>query len=132
MLVQGYGDEAMKKVHVYEWHRRFRKGRMEFEDDARSGRPATATTDENVERVQQVVRANRRISIDETTSEVNSSHGSVHTILHDHLNMHRICLRMVPKMLTAEHKEQRMTSAGEFIDKADTDFLFFETNNNWV
>lgn len=121
MLNQAYGNEAMKKSQVYEWHKRFREGRVSIEDDPRSGRPSTSMTDTNIERVRQVVRANRRLSIDEIATKVNLSHGSVHTILHDHLNMHRICLRMVPKMLTDDHKEMRMTAAGEFIDMADRD-----------
>ncbi len=85
MLVQAQGSEAMKKSQVYEWHKRFREGGVEIKDNARSGRPTTAATNENVEWVQQVVRANRRIWIDEIASEVNLSYSSVHTILHDHL-----------------------------------------------
>uniref|UniRef100_A0A1B6MJV2 Mos1 transposase HTH domain-containing protein n=1 Tax=Graphocephala atropunctata TaxID=36148 RepID=A0A1B6MJV2_9HEMI len=126
LLNQAYRDEAMKKSQVYEWHKRFREGRINIEDDDRSGRPSTATTDDNIERVRQVVRENRRITIDEILSKVNLSHGSVHTILHDHLNMHRICLRMVPKMLTPEHKEQRMIMAGDLIDAADADPNFLQ------
>lgn len=126
MLIQAYGDVAMKKSQVYEWHKRFREGRVSIEDDPRSGRPSTAVTDENIERVRQVVRANRRITIDEIASEVNLSHGSVHTILHDHLDMHRISLRMVPKMLNPDHKEHRMTTAGELIDAADADPNFLK------
>lgn len=125
MLTEAYGAEALKKSQVYEWHKRFREGRVNTADEPRSGRPSTATNDEKIEQVRQVVRANRRISIDDIASEVDLSHGSVHTILHDHLEMHRICLRVVPKMLTPDHKEQRMTAAGELINAADadTDFL---------
>ncbi|GBO17220.1 hypothetical protein AVEN_188354-1 [Araneus ventricosus] len=47
--------------------------------------------------------------IDAIASELGISHGSVHNILHDDLNMHRICFHMVPKMLSPEQKEQCQT-----------------------
>ncbi|GBN48741.1 hypothetical protein AVEN_154869-1 [Araneus ventricosus] len=44
-----------------------------------------------------------------SASEIGISHGSFHSSLHDDLNMHRICLHMVPKMLSPEQKEQFQT-----------------------
>ncbi|GBN90805.1 hypothetical protein AVEN_115969-1 [Araneus ventricosus] len=46
------------------------------------------------------------VRTDELTSasKIGISHGSVHSSLHDDLNMHRICLHMVPKMLSPEQK----------------------------
>jgi transposase len=44
MLVQVYGDNAMKKTAVYEWVTRFSEGRESAIDEERSGRPATSRT----------------------------------------------------------------------------------------
>ncbi|GBN30921.1 hypothetical protein AVEN_258725-1 [Araneus ventricosus] len=49
------------------------------------------------------------LTIDAIASELRISHGSVHSILHDDLNMHRIFLHMVPRMLSPEKKEQCQT-----------------------
>ncbi|GBM56255.1 hypothetical protein AVEN_101536-1 [Araneus ventricosus] len=49
------------------------------------------------------------LTIDAIASELGISHGGVHSILHDDLKMHRICLHMVPKMLSPEQKEQCQT-----------------------
>ncbi|GBO12151.1 hypothetical protein AVEN_261098-1 [Araneus ventricosus] len=49
------------------------------------------------------------LTIDAIASELGISHGSVHSILHDDLSMYRICLHMVPKMLSPEQKEQCQT-----------------------
>ncbi|GBN43012.1 hypothetical protein AVEN_214005-1 [Araneus ventricosus] len=69
-----------------------------------------STADENVERlVREIVRADRRITIDVIAFELGISHGSVHSILHDDLNMHRIRLHMIPKMLSPEQKEKCQT-----------------------
>jgi hypothetical protein len=33
MLCEGYGGEAMKKSHVFEWHKRVKEGRKNMKDD---------------------------------------------------------------------------------------------------
>ena len=50
MLVQIYGDNAMKKTAVNKWVKRFSEGRESVTDE-RSGRPATSRTEENIEKV---------------------------------------------------------------------------------
>jgi len=42
MLVQVYGDSAMKNSAVYKWLKRFSEGRESVTDEERSGRPATS------------------------------------------------------------------------------------------
>ena len=63
MLVQVYGDSAMKETAVYKWMKRFSEGRESVTDEERSGRPATSRTEEIVAKVRQIVRENRRLSV---------------------------------------------------------------------
>jgi len=42
LLQEIYADNAMSRTHLFEWHRRFKEGREEVEDDHRSGRPPTS------------------------------------------------------------------------------------------
>jgi len=42
MLVQVYGDNAMKKTAVYKCVKRFSEGRESVTDEESSGRPATS------------------------------------------------------------------------------------------
>jgi len=48
MLVQIYGDNAMKKITVYNWVKRFSEGRESVSDEERSGWTATSRTEENI------------------------------------------------------------------------------------
>ena len=57
-LQEAYGDQAMSRARVFEWHRRFREGEEDVEDKPRSGR--SSKIDENVEEVRQAVRGGRR------------------------------------------------------------------------
>ena len=45
MLVQVYGDNAMKKTAVYKWMKRFSEGRESVTDEERSGLQATSRTE---------------------------------------------------------------------------------------
>ena len=69
MLKKASSNDAMSQPRIYEWHKRFLEGREDVEDDARSGRPSTSITDENVEKIKAIVLANRRITIREVAGK---------------------------------------------------------------
>jgi hypothetical protein len=51
LLTVVYGEYAMKKSRVCEWHRPLKEGREDVQDDPRNGQPKTQGTDANVDRV---------------------------------------------------------------------------------
>ena len=55
LLTVAYGEYAMKKSSVFEWHRQFKDGREDVQDEPRSGRPKTQRIDANVDRVRTMV-----------------------------------------------------------------------------
>lgn len=121
-----YGDIAFSRQAISKWCELFENGRTNMEDDYRQGRPSTSVTDDNVERVHQLVLANRRITVDEIVAELRISHGSVHYIISEKLQCRKICARWVPRLLTEEHKGKRFLSALKFLDryeKEGNDFL---------
>ena len=71
MLVQVYGDSAKKKTAVYKWVKRFSEGRESVIEEESSGRPATSRTEENIAKVNQIVRENRRLTVRSVAEQVN-------------------------------------------------------------
>ena len=65
MLQQVDGEETMSPTHAFEWHKRFKEGQEEVDDDPRSGRPSTSRTADNIERVNQMVRRSSTHSADD-------------------------------------------------------------------
>jgi len=63
MLVQVYGDTAMKETAVHKWVKRFYEGRESVTDEERSGLPATSRTEENIAKIRQIVRENCRLTV---------------------------------------------------------------------
>jgi len=65
ILTVVYGEYAMKKWSVFEWHRQFKEGREDVQDDPRSGQPKTQRTNANVDRVRNLVRSGVRVIAEE-------------------------------------------------------------------
>jgi transposase len=74
------GDSAVVMKTVHKWFERFRNGCESVEDEERSGRPSTSKTQENVERVREIIRSNRRLTIGEIPEDLNIFYDSVQNI----------------------------------------------------
>jgi len=107
-LTQAYGDTTLSRTMVFKWHKAFKEGRENVEDDPRSGRPISSTNDENVEVVRAVMVKDRRLSVRMIAEETGLDKCAVHRILTDHLHMRKICAKLVPKNLSVEQKANRL------------------------
>jgi len=93
MLVQVYGDNAMMKTAVYNWVKRFSEGRESVTDEERSGCPATSRTEENIAKIRQIVRENRRLTVRSIAEQVNIDGETVRKILNEDLDMRNVCAK---------------------------------------
>jgi predicted transposase YdaD len=80
MLMHVYGHNAMKKPAVYKFVARFSGGRSNVSDEERSGWPATSRTEENIAKVSQIVRENRRLSVRSIAEQANIDRETVKKI----------------------------------------------------
>jgi len=117
MLVQLYGDNAMKKTALYTWVKRFSEGRESVTDEERSGWPATSRTEENIAKIHQIVRENRRLTVKSIEEQVNIDREAVRKILTEDLDMRKVCAKMVPKELTKEQKQRRVTIFQDLLER---------------
>jgi len=107
ILVQVYGDNAVKKTAVYKWVKSFSDGRQSVTDGERSGQPATSRTEENIEKIRQIVLEYRRLIVKSIADQVNINIETVRKILNEDLDMRKVCTKMVPKKLTEEQKPKK-------------------------
>lgn len=89
MLEKCFGNDTLSKTNVYVWHERFRSGRESVEDDERSGRPSTSKTDENIDKIKEMMAENRKLTIRELAEDLNIAYGSVHDILANDMGFRR-------------------------------------------
>ena len=87
------------------------------------GRPLSATTGENVENVAKLLNDDRRHSCDEIAHELAISHGSVHGILTERLQMRKIAARWVlhKVVLSESEKHQRVNIARKLLKRYGED-----------
>ena len=102
MLRNCFGSDTLKKTAVYEWHERFKSGRESVEDDERSGRPSTSKTDENINKVREILINNRKLTIRELTQDLNIAYGSIQDIVVNGLGLRRVAAKLVPKELSCK------------------------------
>ena len=69
----------------------------------------TSITSQKVPEIIELLDKDRRITVREVSQRVDCSVGTVHTIIHENLNM-RLRARWIPKMLSECQKAQRVES----------------------
>jgi len=116
MLKIAFRKEAMGRTQTYEWWKRFKEGRTSVDDVPRSGRPSTSKTDDNVAKVHEVIRSNRRLTVRKVAEEVSVSKTVCHEILTENLGMHRVVAKFVPRLLTDDQKQNRVDVIQELLD----------------
>jgi len=122
ILVQVYRDNAMKKTAVYKWVKRFSDGTESVTDEERSGRPATSRTEENITKIHQIVRENHRLTVRSIAEQVNIDRETVRKILTEDLDMRKVFAKMIPKKLTEEQKQRRVTICQDLLERQDDIF----------
>ena len=106
LLKKVYREDMMSRTQIFEWHKRFKNGRKEAEDDSKSRRPSTSKTDHNTVRVKQLVRNDRNLTVRMIEEELGLNRKSVRKILLDDLAMHKVCAKIVPNTLSEEQKQR--------------------------
>jgi hypothetical protein len=84
-LKRQYGEKTLSNVSVYKWCSAFEKGKETVENEPHERRPRTSITGENSDRVDALIRENRRITDRELSGMLNISDGSAKTIIKKHL-----------------------------------------------
>ena len=87
-------------------------------------------------KVRDLVYSDRRIQVEEIAQALGISHGSVSTILHDHLGMHKLIARWVPKSLSNEQMANRASVCSALLKRfrSKDDFLLrlVTVDETWV
>ena len=89
-----------------------------------------------IERVRQIIREDRRHTIDEVSMLVGISHGTCHKILTDDLKKRRLASKFVPRLLSVDQKQQRLDVCLDLKESAANDPIFLSNvitgDETWV
>lgn len=136
-LLKVYKDSSPSIRTVERWVREFKRGRTSLADDPREGRPKTASTPKIVEKIQEMVLEDRRLTERDLEEALGISLGSVSHILSEILGFRKLCAQWVPHSLTMEQKHIRMRLSRQHLERFKRnkkDFVrrFITMDETWI
>jgi len=108
MIQQGFRDQSLSRTQVFQWHAWFKTGCTSGDNNEHTGRPTSCTTPETVARIQELIHQDRRQTICDIAEEVEVGYGTCQRFLTEELRMHPVAAKFVPRILTADQKQQRI------------------------
>src|SRR5215469_3766384 len=115
-LHRAYGSVCMGVSSVRRWVKHFKDGNTSIQDQPRSGRPRTASTERNKERVDEIIQDDRRVTVDTIARTVGTGHSAIQEMT-ESLGYGKVCARWVPHLLTEDHKGQRKAITSELLQR---------------
>ncbi|UYV78445.1 hypothetical protein LAZ67_16001405 [Cordylochernes scorpioides] len=103
-------NDAPKRTTVFEWHSRFKAGRISIEDDPRQGRPKFQRTDENVQKIPDLIKENPRTTLLELEQDTGISKTTIGRIVTEDLKLKKTPAKFIPRFLTNEQKLCRLAT----------------------
>jgi hypothetical protein len=100
-----YEDVCMGASSVRRWVKHFKDGNTDITDQPLCVRQRTAATEGNKQRVDELIRKDRRITVREIATQLGVGHHEVHGMM-EILRYRKVCSRWIPSLLTGteEHK----------------------------
>lgn len=112
-----FGTSAPSVSTVRRWYNEFNRGKTNFKDDPKSGRPSTAVTDENREKVRRIVEDDPHVTYEQIKHVLGVGSTAVTKILREKLGLKKVCSRWVPHSLSDEQKGARVKWCREMLKK---------------
>ncbi|GBM29326.1 hypothetical protein AVEN_2832-1 [Araneus ventricosus] len=119
-LKEVYGEDSMSRTRVNELFKCLQYDREK--DDFQNIKNCQKSQD-----VRLAVRRNNRITIRELSEECSISYGSLQSILTEDLDMSHVFANFVPKLFTADQKEDQRLTALDFLECAENQENFSKT-----
>jgi len=125
-FIKVYGDSSPSFSTIKKWAAEYKRGRTSLEDDPCKGHPKSATTPQIIEQVHDMVLDDWRMKVHVIAETIGISKGRVGYILHEELDIKKLCARWVPRLLTADQKHTCMKIPEQCLErfnKNKTDFV---------
>ncbi|XP_035209189.1 uncharacterized protein LOC118183704 [Stegodyphus dumicola] len=119
-MVTVSGEKNVSLTSVRKWSARFCAGRESV------GEANAVITSDLIDKVDDVVRSDRRVALQMLAVKVDVNYGTVWTIVHDRLRYRKVCAPWVLKQLTDKQKELRMGLALQHLFRYREDPAFME------
>ena len=111
-LQRAYGSVCMGVSSVLRWVKHFKDGKTSIQDEPRSSRPRTASTEHNKERVDEIIQDDRHVTVDTIAQTLGTGHSAVQEMI-ESLGYRKVCARWVPRRPQRSAKSHHLRAAAE-------------------
>jgi len=125
LIKKAYGDAALSRTTIFDWHKRFREGRESVKDDERSGQPTTSRTDD-IAAVDKMVKEDRNVASRLIADTLGITKNVVLRILREDLKKLNLCLRFFPHPMTREQMDERVVACQDLLNMINGDKNFLD------
>jgi len=77
-----YDEHCLSCQAVHNWVQKFSEGRTSIEDEHRAGRPVEIAMSETLQHVEDIIQAERRVTIDAVATAIGCSRGQAYNMMH--------------------------------------------------
>jgi len=116
MLQAAFRESCLSRSKTFKLYSHFKSGCRSFEENPHPGRPSTSHTEETMARVREIICADRHLTIRQVSEEVRIAFSKCHKIITEDLQMRRVTAKFVPRLLTVEQKDNRMSICTDLRD----------------
>ncbi|UYV62520.1 hypothetical protein LAZ67_2000931 [Cordylochernes scorpioides] len=102
-------------------NKKFKAGRISIEDDPRQGRPTFQRTDENVQKITDLIKENPRTTLLELEQDTGISKTTIGRIITEDLRLKKTPAKFIPRFLTNEQKLCRLATCEDMLEMTRTD-----------
>ena len=92
-------DEAPSRTSTYRWYGEFNRGSSSLQGEFREDRLKLVVVPETIDVVRQLIFQDRHVTYREIETTLGISGTIIHSILHEHLTVKKICSRWIPHNL---------------------------------
>jgi transposase len=104
-----YGDVCMGVSSVRRWLKYFKDGNTDIADQPRCGRLRTAATERNKQKVDELIRQDRKITFREIVVQLGVGHNAVQEMM-EILGYRKVCFLWVPHLLLQRNTKRLGTA----------------------
>ena len=104
------GEGQMSHRLVCRWVAKLKAGQQDLKDAARSRRPLTSTTKNNIKKITDLLNQDARYTVKDLARLANFSLARVHGILRKHFELGQINATWIPHLLRDEQKRSHVLS----------------------
>jgi transposase len=132
-FIKVYGDSSSSSSTIKKWAAKFKRGRTSLEDDPREGHKKSATTQEIIEQVHNMVLDDKQTKVREIAETIGISKEGVGYILYEELDMKK-ALHKMGATLAHSTRTKISEQCLEHFNKNKTDFVrrFIIMDETWI